>query len=116
MDLFKSTADIDGSDRSNLDRIIHRIDGLPPQQRTVGIGYGLEIEEGPNSKLLWLIRWISVVFCVVLGVVWAARTGDIESGFAISTCLIAFSMASVAFLKFSASRGYSGNEETGQNV
>ncbi|KXH42105.1 hypothetical protein CNYM01_05764 [Colletotrichum nymphaeae SA-01] len=116
MDLFKSTADINGSDRSNLDRIIHRIDGQLPLQRKVGVGYGLEIEEGPNYNLLWLIRWTSLVFCVVFGVIWAARTGDIESGFAISTCLIAFSMASVAFLKFSASRGYSGNEETGQNV
>ncbi|KAL0766962.1 hypothetical protein CaCOL14_010533 [Colletotrichum acutatum] len=116
MDLFKSTADINVSDRSNLDRIIHRIDGQLPLQRKVGIGYGLEIEEGPNYNLLWLIRWTSVVFCVVFGVIWAARTGDIESGFAISTCLIAFSIASVAFLNFAASRGFSDNEETGQHV
>lgn len=116
MDLFKSTTDINGSDRSNLDRIIHRIDGQLPLQRKVGIGYGLEIEEGPNYNLLWLIRWTSVVFCVVFGVIWAARTGDIESGFAIATCLIAFSIASVAFLNFAASRGYSDNEETAQNV
>ncbi|KAK1964490.1 hypothetical protein LY78DRAFT_143405 [Colletotrichum sublineola] len=84
---YEKASDLRDNDRDLLERIIHKIDGRFPSERPTGVGYGLEIEEGPNHYRLWILRLSSVILSVFVGVGWAASGRDIQSGFAITSAI-----------------------------
>ncbi|KAK2017293.1 hypothetical protein LZ32DRAFT_665116 [Colletotrichum eremochloae] len=102
---YEQAPDFRDDDHIILDRIIHKIDGRFPLERPTGVGYGLEIEEGPNHYRLWILRLSSVILAVSVGVGWAASGRDIQSGFAITSAVSLLLLVCVEGLSLLASGG-----------
>lgn len=85
--------------RDILDHIVHKLDGPFGGDECRGLGYGLEIEEGPNRGRLGVVRLSMVICSYVLGAIRTLITGETEGSFSIATALAIVCAMSITTLE-----------------
>lgn len=53
-------------------------------------GWGFELVEGLNWRKIWPAGQIFLILSCVIGIAWSVRRHDIQGGFTITACVMAF--------------------------
>ncbi|KZL75294.1 hypothetical protein CT0861_11407 [Colletotrichum tofieldiae] len=86
-----------------LDRIIHKKNGRLTEKATYCIGFGMEMEMGPNILWLEVIRFSLVLLSFLFGLIWSIKTKEVQSGFAIAGPLAVLCVVGVSAIQHTAS-------------